>query len=494
MSEAEQHSQRVAAISARVSDFYSRHESFRMYHGYTLSGRTPKISARNVIDTSGLNHIIGIIAHPQGTSTALVEPNVTIGHLAKETMKIGLLPEVVMEFPDLTIGGTFSGTGGESSSFKYGSFELTMKSIEVVLGNGDVVKASAENNPDLFFGAAGACGTLGVITLLEVKLIKAKSYVELTYYPVAGPLAVEEMAKCLQEECRKPSHDYLDAILFSKDAGVVMAGQFVDSPSAGSNVQCFSRPCDPWFYLHARDNLRRRLQQAKTDTRQQQCSPWKVTIPTLDYLFRFDRGTFWNGGHEINAVLRFVLDKQLRSKHVFRMLSRSGMMSQAIEQELSIPFHRLSEMVEFETDTVGTWPLYISATAVTRDVLDHCEEGKAFVFPRGCWAHGEMLAVLAIFGAAPPEPDMFEKVNKDLEEMARALGGTASLSGYFFSGKEMFWEMYDEDWYMELRRKYHAETLPSIMDKLGYRRQPVADGWTRLKQGLLALFWFFWPL
>jgi hypothetical protein len=36
--------------------------------------------------------------------------------------------------------------------------------IELILGNGEVVWASAEENRDLFFTAAGSCGSLGVIS------------------------------------------------------------------------------------------------------------------------------------------------------------------------------------------------------------------------------------------------------------------------------------------------------------------------------------------
>ena len=55
--------------------------------------------------------------------TALVEPNVPMDTLVRETLRYGLLPPVVPEFPGITAGGGFAGTAAESGSFKYGFLE-----------------------------------------------------------------------------------------------------------------------------------------------------------------------------------------------------------------------------------------------------------------------------------------------------------------------------------------------------------------------------------
>jgi len=80
-----------------------------------------------------------------------------------------------MEFPGITVGGGFAGTAGESSSFRYGFFDRTVNWIEMVLADGEVVRASGTEREDLFLGAASSFGTLGVATLLEIQLIEAKT-------------------------------------------------------------------------------------------------------------------------------------------------------------------------------------------------------------------------------------------------------------------------------------------------------------------------------
>lgn len=174
------HDKAVAAVASRVRYFFGKKQPFRIYHGSTNSTRTSQRRRDNTVDTSSLNRVLDVNLSKK---TALVEPNVPMDALVAATLKAGLVPLVVMEFPGITVGGGFSGTSGESSSFRYGAFDTTINWIEIVLPNGEVTKASRTTNEktDLFWGAASAFGTLGVITLLEVQLREAKPYVRLTY-------------------------------------------------------------------------------------------------------------------------------------------------------------------------------------------------------------------------------------------------------------------------------------------------------------------------
>lgn len=174
------HEAAVTAVALRVRHFCERKQPYRIYHGSTNSTRTSRRHADNTVDISSLNRVLDIDTSKR---TALVEPNVPMDALVAATLKTGLVPLVVMEFPGITVGGGFSGTSGESSSFRYGAFDTTINWIEIVLPSGNITKASrtTNENTDLFWGAASAFGTLGVVTLLEVQLRPAKRYVQLTY-------------------------------------------------------------------------------------------------------------------------------------------------------------------------------------------------------------------------------------------------------------------------------------------------------------------------
>ncbi|CZT46582.1 uncharacterized protein RSE6_07029 [Rhynchosporium secalis] len=123
-----------------------------------------------------------------------------------------------MEFPGISVGGGFAGTAGESSSFRYGFFDRTINWIEMVLANGEIVKASSTSKSDLFYGAASSFGTLGVIAEAQVEIEKATE---------------------------DTSTHYLDGIMYSKDNGVICVGRLTNDVPADTPVQGFTRPTDP---------------------------------------------------------------------------------------------------------------------------------------------------------------------------------------------------------------------------------------------------------
>ena len=147
----EKHDEAVRRIAQAVKSFHERQEQFHIYHGSTNSTRITSFERRKMVDVSHLRHIVYIDAR---RGVAVVEANVPMDVLVDAALKHGLVPPVVPEFPGITVGGGYSGTAGESSSFRYGFFDNTVNWCEIVLANGEIVQASAENEPDLFFGAA----------------------------------------------------------------------------------------------------------------------------------------------------------------------------------------------------------------------------------------------------------------------------------------------------------------------------------------------------
>lgn len=210
----------------------------------------------------------------------MVEPNVPMDELVEETLKHTLIPPVVMEFPGITVGGGYAGTSGESSSFRHGFFNRSINQVEIVLADGKILNCSDNENTDLFHGAAGAIGTLGVTTLIEIQLRQAKKYVEITYYPVFN---IAKAIEKIEEVTADPEVDFVDAILFSKAEGVVMVGRMTDTQETNVSVKRFSDANDLWFYLHAKEMV--------SDKK----GPTTELILLAEYLFRYDRDGFWVG-------------------------------------------------------------------------------------------------------------------------------------------------------------------------------------------------------
>jgi len=100
------HNREVEKVAAAVRSFYDRGEKFRIYHGSTNSTRKSAVGRdpRKVVDTSRLNKVLLVNANAE-QPYALVQPNVPMDRLIEETLKHGLIPPVVMEFPGITAGG-----------------------------------------------------------------------------------------------------------------------------------------------------------------------------------------------------------------------------------------------------------------------------------------------------------------------------------------------------------------------------------------------------
>lgn len=266
------HDETVQRLAAQIRTFHSTKSPFRIYHGSTNSTRPSTHTTSNTINTSTLNRVLSINA---ATQTCLVEPNVPMDALVNSLLPHGLMPPVVMEFPGITVGGAFAGTGGESSSFRHGFFDRCVLSIEIITGDGNVLRCDENENQDLFHGAASSFGTLGVTTLLELRLVRARKYVRMRYVPVGG---IEEAVEVVKRESKEGEGvvDYIDGIMYAKDRGVVCVGRLSDTIDNGIKVMRFTRRSDPWFYQHVDQLL-------KSGTASQVV---EEAIPLYDYLFR----------------------------------------------------------------------------------------------------------------------------------------------------------------------------------------------------------------
>ena len=446
------HNRAVDLISIRVKDLYDRKQKFRIFHGSTNSTR-PSTAAthKNIVDTSPLFHVLEVNREKR---TVLVEPNVPMDRLVEETMKYGLVPPVVMEFPGITVGGGYAGTSGESSSFKHGFFNQTINFIEMVLANGDVVKCSEFEKPDLFYGAAGAVGSLGVTTLVELRLRGAKKYVETKYHPVSS---TAEAIKKIEQVMLNSELDYVDGILYSKTQGVVITGRMTDIPTPNARIQRFSNAKDSWFYLHVQDVI------AKGG------EPITEMIPLAEYLFRYDRGGFWVGAlafdyfkMPFNNWSRWWLDDFVHTRMMYTALHASGQSKKCIIQDLALPFSTAERFVDYTDKKFGIYPLWLcplrqSQLPTMHPHVNEMEEGGQSLKP---------LLNIGLWGLGPSQPHNFIQANRDLERKLRELGGMKWLYAHIFYTEDEFWQIYDRKWYDALRAKYNATSLPSVYEKV----------------------------
>ena len=448
------HRSAVAAIAERVKDFHREQRAFRIYHGSTNSTRRSERRRDNTVDTSELSRVLRI---DRDAKTATVEPNVPMDTLVEATLPHGLMPQVVMEFPGITVGGGFSGSSGESSSFRFGGFEATIKSIEIVLPTGEVMTASKDEKPDLFWGAASSFGTLGVVTLLEVQLIEAKSYVELTYHLCGGG---GEMVERIRSETERPENDYVDAIAFTPESTLICTGKLVDALPPGAKARTFTRRQDPWFYIRA-EQVRKRLRAGSgTET---------DFVPLVDYLFRYDRGAFWTARNAFryfrtpfNRITRFLLDGYLHTRVMYRAMHQSGLSDSYLVQDVGIPLSRAAEFQRWVHDELGIELVWLCPLRVRREGPD-ARHGLHAAFAD---AAAPDLLNFGVWGAAPLDGAEAVRRNRALEAKVRQLGGVKWLYSHAYYAEDEFWAHYDRAAYDAVRTRYGADYLPSVYDKV----------------------------
>ena len=450
--------------------------------------------------------------------TALVEPNVSIESLVRETLRYGLMPPVVPEFPGITVGGGFAGTAAESSSFKYGFLENTVNWIEIVLPDGSVTRASRDLKSDLFHGAAATFGTLGVTTLLEFRLIQANAFVELTYHPVNS---IRGAIHQIQKAAENLANDFVDGIIFKRNQGVVITGRFMTEPRPDAHVESFCEARDEWYYLH--------VEQLLADA----TIPKSEVVPIQDYLFRYDRGAFWAGRHVFTyfaipfiRLMRWAFDSLLHTKILYHGLHENGMAKDNIIQDVALPISRVQKFIEWVDERHALYPLWLcplrqsdhksfyppmaGAPAETSEHDSQEKELPPLPTPNTTTeieskmearpvttstAGPEMLMNVGVWGPRLPDPDDFFAVNRELEHKVRELGGMKWLYAHCHYTQEEFWSIYDKEWYDALRTKYHAAYLPSVYDKTRFdwdaERRAIRGSWLRW---LFSFVWWIWPV
>lgn len=404
-----------------------------------------------MVDTSALSNVLKVDVQ---NKTVLVEPNVPMDALIETTLQHGLIPPVVMEFPGITVGGGFAGTAGESSSFRYGFFDRIINWIEMVLGDGEVVKASKTEKSDLFYGAASSFGTLGVTTLLELQLMEAKRYVALTYHPVSS---ISEAQVEIDKATSDASVDYLDGIMFAQDSGVICVGRLTNEVKEGIKIQGFSKATDPWFYIHAEQLLQNRT------------TPITEAIPIVDYLFRYDRGGFWVARcaykyfiTPFNRITRWILDYFMHTRVMYHALHESGLSSQYIIQDVAIPYAQASTFMTYLENNFKHYPIWLcplkqsGETASTHSLQVEKTNRKM----------PEMMLNFGVWGPGPTERDEFVAWNRAFERKVHELGGQKWLYAHTYYSEAEFNEIYNREEYDLLREKYRATYLPTVYDKV----------------------------
>lgn len=155
-----------AADVIRAVNFARDHDLLVSVHGggHNIAGNAVCDSGL-MIDLSPMK---SVHVDPQG-HTVRVEPGVTLGELDNETQAFGLATPVGINSTTGVAGLTLGGGFGWISR-KFGMSVDNLLSADVVTADGELRRASENENADLFWAIRGGGGNFGVVTSFEFKL------------------------------------------------------------------------------------------------------------------------------------------------------------------------------------------------------------------------------------------------------------------------------------------------------------------------------------
>jgi cytokinin dehydrogenase len=118
-----------------------------------------------LIDMSALDRVETI-----SRDSIWVQAGVTWSDLVRETLEKGLLPPVLTNNLGTTVGGTVSVGGIGAASHRHGLQSDNVCELEVITGDGHLVRCSPEENAELFDCTRSGLGQFSVITRARLKL------------------------------------------------------------------------------------------------------------------------------------------------------------------------------------------------------------------------------------------------------------------------------------------------------------------------------------
>ena len=181
--------------------------------GHSYSGRSTCDRGMQI----DLSRFRGVRVDPV-SRTAYVAGGSLLGELDHEAMAFGLVT-TAGTVSHTGVAGLTLGAGFGRIARRHGLALDNLRAVEVVTADGKHVRASAEQNPDLFWGVRGGGGNFGIVTSFEFALHPMSRQV------VGGDLvfpitrARELLGFYLEYSLNAPDDLYVDAIMSTPPGG-----------------------------------------------------------------------------------------------------------------------------------------------------------------------------------------------------------------------------------------------------------------------------------
>ncbi len=426
----------------------------------------PREGGPHGLDVSGLD---GVLSVDVAARTADVQGMCTYEHLVEATLPHGLMPMVVPQLKTITLGGAVTGLGIESSSFRNGLPHESVLEMDILLGDGQVVTTTPDNeHQDLFTAFPNSYGSLGYAVRLRIELEQISPYVALRHVRFDD---LDSLAKTIATVCESRVHDdetvdFIDGVVFQPDEAYLTLGRWVDDIAESGLL----RPSD-YTGQHV---YYRSLQERSRDV-----------LTAHDYLWRWDTDWFWCSqafGAQHRVVRRLWPSTWRRSDVYHRIVgleNRYGVMAwldrrrgkpqrERVVQDVEIPVERTADFLRWFADHVPMRPVWLCPLRLRE--LDGPGPSRSWplypLHPRQTYVN------VGFWGMVDIEPGRVDgDVNRLIEEAVAAHDGHKSLYSDAYYDEQTFAAMYGGSTYDVVKQKYDpGRRLTGLYEKAVGRR------------------------
>lgn len=397
------------------------------------------------LDTSALSGVLGV---DPVSRTAEVQGMTTYEDLVDATLAHGLMPLVVPQLKTITLGGAVTGLGIESTSFRHGLPHESVRELDVLTADGEVLTVTPEGeHADLFRGFANSYGTLGYALRLVIDLQPVAPFVRLEHRRVPSAELAVEITRAAGDRAL----DFLDGTVFEPGEQYLTLGTFTDDPGAGAGDYT------------GRQIFYRSIRERTVDH-----------LSVRDYLWRWDTDWFWCSralGAQ-HPVVRRLWPRRYRRSDVYRRLvaldRRTGLSGgvrrlagrppeEPVVQDVEIPVDRLVEFLDAFHRDIGITPVWLCPVRLRGDRT----------WPLYPMRAGELYVNVGFWSGVPGVPGRPDAHNRRVEQLVADLGGHKSLYSSVHYGEAEFWEHYNGGAYRALKRRYDpVDRFPDLYSKV----------------------------
>lgn len=430
------------------------------------------------LDVSGLG---GVIEIDPITRTAEVQGMCTYEDLVDATLPYGLAPLVVPQLKTITLGGAVTGMGVESSSFRNGLPHESVLEMDVLTGEGEILRCSPTENPDLFRGFPNSYGSLGYAVRLRIELEEVQPFVALwhvRFHDVASLTRVLAEVT-VSREYEGEAVDYLDGVVFSPTEAYLVLGRQTSEPGPVSD---YSRGLIYYRSLQHPEGVKR------------------DRLRIRDYIWRWDIDWFWCSrafGAQHPVVRRLWPRHLLRSSFYWKLIGldrkydiadrlnarRGEAARERVVQDIEVTVDRVPEFLEWFFQASDIEPVWLCPIRLRSGAAELCGSGELLqgelAVEDGAEEHPWPLYPLSTdttwinlgFWSSVPVDLLGEDAevgafNRLIESRVAQLGGHKSLYSEAFYTREQFEGLYGGRIPGLLKEKFDpAGRFPGLYEK-----------------------------